>query len=357
MKTQYSSSSRGSSISCQDERSSPSSDSSEENRERGTSPGKARPSYLTLRLDESFSKRKISTSSEASSIGSANQSLDGAYDAERNSHSFQNGYNDVPLGTNKFDDIIDKLVGLRFSQSNFSSGTQARDRSSSRIDKGFGPSTDDVSNANDEEIVEEGRNIDQELVENDLNGNYDSDGKKEDEEYWDDVRTDDDDVGNDDDDDDDDLVERGPVRPPGSQSRHSKPYYTLDWLAATSDSATQNQSYTSDYDSTAERILRNKQFSEKINPCLDKLSDYGQSNRSYYDIAEQPTYGNLNSNNGWASPDASYTETGTSNSNTSGEDVSIVFHGRSTENQTQSQLNEITDRQYPRYHSQTQVNK
>jgi len=73
--------------------------------------------------------------------------------------------------------------------------------------------------------------------------------------------------------DDPDLIQRGPVKPNFQPPRTlSYPYSMMTWLQTrTNDSA--DVAYTVDYDKTAEQILKNKDYSEKLNPCLDQLSD------------------------------------------------------------------------------------
>jgi len=68
---------------------------------------------------------------------------------------------------------------------------------------------------------------------------------------------------------DSDLIERGPIKP-DFQTLRGRPYSMVSWLSRVSDGA--NAAHV-DYDKTAEQILRNKDFSEKLNPCLDQLSN------------------------------------------------------------------------------------
>jgi len=75
---------------------------------------------------------------------------------------------------------------------------------------------------------------------------------------------------------DSDLIERGPIKP-DFQSLRGRPYSMVSWLSRVSDGA--NTTHV-DYDKTAEQILRNKDFSEKLNPCLDQLSNPSRNQSS-----------------------------------------------------------------------------
>ncbi|KYN30858.1 NF-kappa-B inhibitor zeta [Trachymyrmex septentrionalis] len=74
--------------------------------------------------------------------------------------------------------------------------------------------------------------------------------------------------------DDSDLIQRGPVKPNFQSPRAlSYPYSMMTWLQTTRANDGTDAAYAVDYDKTAEQILRNKDYSEKLNPCLDQLSD------------------------------------------------------------------------------------
>jgi len=70
--------------------------------------------------------------------------------------------------------------------------------------------------------------------------------------------------------DDSGLIERGPIKP-DYQSIREHPYSMVNWLSRMNDSA--DVLHAVDYDKTAEQIMRNKDYSEKLNPCLDQLSN------------------------------------------------------------------------------------
>lgn len=75
-----------------------------------------------------------------------------------------------------------------------------------------------------------------------------------------------------------DLIERGPIKP-DVQPLRRHPYSMVSWLSRAGDVA------NVDYDKTAEQILRNKDFSEKLNPCLDQLSNSSREQSSIGGLA------------------------------------------------------------------------
>ncbi|XP_050448398.1 uncharacterized protein LOC126849959 [Cataglyphis hispanica] len=66
---------------------------------------------------------------------------------------------------------------------------------------------------------------------------------------------------------DSNLIQRGPIKPDYQPLRAGHPYSMVSCLSRV------NNSVDVDYDKTAEQILRNKDYSEKLNPCLDQLSN------------------------------------------------------------------------------------
>lgn len=74
--------------------------------------------------------------------------------------------------------------------------------------------------------------------------------------------------------DDSDLIQRGPIKP-DFQPLRGHPYSMVSWLSRANDG--EDAAEAVDYDKTAEQILRNKDYSEKLNPCLDQLSDSSQN--------------------------------------------------------------------------------
>ena len=89
----------------------------------------------------------------------------------------------------------------------------------------------------------------------------------------------------------DDLIERGPIKSQFCPLSRSQPYCTraeqLRFLEA-------DETFSIDYDKTAEQILRDKECSEKLNACLDQLqnddlkrTDYNYSDNDREQSASQ----------------------------------------------------------------------
>ncbi|XP_070163962.1 uncharacterized protein [Polyergus mexicanus] len=70
-----------------------------------------------------------------------------------------------------------------------------------------------------------------------------------------------------------DLIQRGPIKPDYQSLRAGHPYSMVSCLSRVNNSVDMVAHVTVDYDKTAEQILRNKDYSEKLNPCLDQLSN------------------------------------------------------------------------------------
>lgn len=95
--------------------------------------------------------------------------------------------------------------------------------------------------------------------------------------------------------DDSDLIERGPIKP-DFPSLRSHPYSMVNWLRAVDNT---DIVQTLDYDKTAEQILKNKDYSEKLKPCLDQLSNSSRNHGTLGTIVEnQSVYPNWNKENG-----------------------------------------------------------
>lgn len=75
---------------------------------------------------------------------------------------------------------------------------------------------------------------------------------------------------------DSDLIARGPIKPDFQTLRTGHPYSMVSSLSRVNDSV--DIVAHVDYDKTAEQILRNKDYSEKLNPCLDQLSNSNYRN-------------------------------------------------------------------------------
>lgn len=71
--------------------------------------------------------------------------------------------------------------------------------------------------------------------------------------------------------DDSDLIEKGPIKPE-YQHQRAGPYFNCQL---------RNSSVVipTDYERTAEQIMRNKDYSDKLNPCLDQLSSMNCQNQ------------------------------------------------------------------------------
>ncbi|KAL0103219.1 hypothetical protein PUN28_017507 [Cardiocondyla obscurior] len=76
---------------------------------------------------------------------------------------------------------------------------------------------------------------------------------------------------------DSNLRLRGPIKP-DFQPPRGHPYSMVSWLSRANDSM--DVAYAVDYDKTAEQILKNKDYSEKLNPCLELLSDSSRNQAS-----------------------------------------------------------------------------
>ncbi|XP_076668243.1 uncharacterized protein LOC143368913 isoform X2 [Andrena cerasifolii] len=66
------------------------------------------------------------------------------------------------------------------------------------------------------------------------------------------------------------LIERGPIKSHFPSTTRAPPYWMT--YGQPQDLKT-NETFTFDYDKTAEQILRDKEYSEKLNACLDQLQD------------------------------------------------------------------------------------
>lgn len=107
--------------------------------------------------------------------------------------------------------------------------------------------------------------------------------------------------------DDSNLIQRGPIKP-DFQPLRGHPYSMVSWLSRANDGA--DAAYAVDYDKTAEQILRNKDYSEKLNPCLDQLSDSSRNQASIGVMGLEPSWTGENNNdifrNGDPSSDVSF---------------------------------------------------
>lgn len=79
----------------------------------------------------------------------------------------------------------------------------------------------------------------------------------------------------------DDLIERGPIKSQFCPLSRSQPYCTRAEQPQFLEKA--NETFSIDYDKTAEQILRDKECSEKMNACLDQLQNLERTNYNYGD--------------------------------------------------------------------------
>nr|XP_012229755.1 PREDICTED: uncharacterized protein LOC105676443 [Linepithema humile] len=187
----------------------------------------------------------------------------------------------------KFDDIIEKMKNLRFERDDGNDEKNANENiggtrriSSEKVDNVEYWNTcksqmikhtdsEDINNNEDNVTTDEGClpfNIHNEfddkegqcrsLDDQNSTDDGDSEGDQERQDH--------------EDSDNSDLIERGPIKP-DYQSIREHPYSMVSWLSRVNDSA--DVLHAVDYDKTAEQILRNKDYSEKLNPCLDQLSN------------------------------------------------------------------------------------
>lgn len=172
-------------------------------------------------------RRKNSDSSDTSSLLDTCSSQTDSISADDNS-----------INIAKFNDIIEKIVELKFSPYN------ANDNDNKKVD------------------------IDKHNIGGDVNANYEdqlNDNKVKLKKEVDKEKGKGEKIGEEEEDSDDELRARGPLRPQPSQSRR-KPYQPLDdWLEASAEM----QNCTTDID--IQQILNNREYSDRINPCLDRL--------------------------------------------------------------------------------------
>ncbi|XP_008215583.1 uncharacterized protein LOC100679080 isoform X3 [Nasonia vitripennis] len=84
----------------------------------------------------------------------------------------------------------------------------------------------------------------------------------------------------DEDEDDEGLIERGPVRPQLHPLNRARPYVDSSVHSWPSSGVNQPSENSTDYDTSAKAILTDREYREKIDFCLDKLSDSMSQARS-----------------------------------------------------------------------------
>ncbi|OXU27800.1 hypothetical protein TSAR_008436 [Trichomalopsis sarcophagae] len=82
------------------------------------------------------------------------------------------------------------------------------------------------------------------------------------------------------DEDDEGLIERGPVRPQLHPLNRTRPYVDSSVHSWPSSGVNQPSENSTDYDTSAKAILTDREYREKIDFCLDKLSDSMSQARS-----------------------------------------------------------------------------
>lgn len=94
-------------------------------------------------------------------------------------------------------------------------------------------------------------------------------------------------------DDDRNLIARGPVRPHLCRIRN-KSYDTLDWLFQSDGYSSREysdgqQSETSDYETSIQQLMTDNDYRERIDSCLEQLSDSSKKSEIYYEKANLET--------------------------------------------------------------------
>ena len=98
------------------------------------------------------------------------------------------------------------------------------------------------------------------------------------------------------------LIERGPIKSHFPSTTRASPYWMT--YGRPQDLKT-NDTFTSDCDKTAEQILRDKEYSEKLNACLDQLQDAARTVcNAWTNSKDQNTTKSCNWDNDFASASA-----------------------------------------------------
>lgn len=253
-------------------------------------PNMANPGHVTLiRIDECPLQRVSipdccsSISSLEEGYGSAedmsispdtcrsNADVDKSFDLEDNFREKLNSFENIiekvknlHVGSNKknANENIDRTC--RVSNENKVDNVEYRDTCKSRAschsdnENENNNEDDNVTNDDNEYCLSLNiRNEEQCLSPNDRNSNEDDDSEAEQERHKY---------------DDSDLTARGPIKPDFQSLRAGHPYSMVSSLLRANEQCVDVVAHV-DYDKTAEQILRNKDYSEKLNPCLDQLSN------------------------------------------------------------------------------------
>lgn len=198
----------------------------------------------------------------------------------------RNGYREANATMNPFDQIIEKIENLCFTREHLADVNrnelcmvQAKNRANEdnrQDNRQDGPEEKyDKDNNNENEAEEDGEDRekkDETTTDQFLSGKTSTSSNDDDytsDEYEEDT-----------DDSSETLIERGPIRPQLYPIR-GKPYSMMDNRPSLSPEKT--ESIALDYETTAEQILRDKEYSEKLNPCLDQLES---SAKRIYPVAD-----------------------------------------------------------------------
>lgn len=227
----------------------------------------------------------------------------------------------------KFDDIIEKIEKLRFTRNDGHDDNDDDDDSNKTSRRVTGANVDNVEYREAQEL-QTNRHVDNE----DINNNEDNEtaeksedclplntrneprdeGRRSSQEDSEDEEAEQEQEHEDS--DDSDLIERGPIKP-DYQPLRGHPYSMVSWLSRTNDNV--DVIHAVDYDKTAEQILRNKDYSEKLNPCLDQLSNSSRNQLSIGTIV-----GGLAMDSGWAGENG---DDGVFRNDEPGRDVSALY--------------------------------
>lgn len=183
-----------------------------------------------------------------------------------------------PNYSNSFGDIIEQIKKLRFIRSCSKVEKKlpnSRKKSSSTESMDNNSKHSELTNDDDDDALNS--NYCKQYYQVNI---YNDDNKKDKDDEESLNTTDLDNQSDDDGDDDGNLIERGPVRPQLNAIR-SKPYDTLDWLLQSDnysplECSDRHRTETSDYETSIQQLLTDTDYRERIDSCLDQLSDSSQ---------------------------------------------------------------------------------
>ncbi|XP_012532836.1 uncharacterized protein LOC105834709 [Monomorium pharaonis] len=245
------------------------------------------PDCLLNSLEEDYGSTEsedMSSSPDTSCRSSAN--ADKSFDLDE----------DFREKLSKYEDIIEKIDNLRLTRDNDKDNEDANEntrlssnenvdnieyRDSCKLQTGRHADNEDINNNEDNVTIDDNESClpfnirddphDKKQCHSSYDGNFQDDDSEAEQ------------TGRQEhaDSDDSDLIQRGPIKP-DFQPFRGHPYPVMNLL---------------DYDKTAQQILRNKDYSDKLNPCLDKLSDSTQVSIGGIGLAMDPNWTGENGNN------------------------------------------------------------